>query len=186
MFGVDALIEKNGFVSLFGRVGKIPQDQNPPNGYWFKIDEQGRWELRTAKVAIASGQTFFATASWHALRLKFTGKRIQAFVDHRQVARVENGEYGAGWLASVAVGMEPSSTTWQSWATPSCSSRSKKSIEVGRFASGTMRLGPTTPRRDTAFSLPSNVAEEDFGTEGTSRGGGSAEGRAIRGQRNDS
>ncbi len=41
--GVDALIEKIGFVSLFGRVGKISQDQNPPRGYWFKIDDRGRW-----------------------------------------------------------------------------------------------------------------------------------------------
>jgi len=96
--GVDALIEKIGFVSLFGRVGKIAQDQNPPSGYWFKIDDQGRWELRTAKTVIASGQTAFAPASWHALRLKFAGKRIQAFVDRRPVANVENGEYAAGMV----------------------------------------------------------------------------------------
>jgi galactosylceramidase len=96
--GVDALVEQRGFVSLFGRVGKILQDQNPPHGYWFKIDDQGRWELRTAKAAIAAGRTPFVAASWHTLRLKFAGKRIEAFVDGRPVAGAESGEYAAGMV----------------------------------------------------------------------------------------
>lgn len=95
---VDALIEQAGFVSLFGRVGAVPQSQNPPDGYWFKINDQGQWELRTAKAVIVSGQTAFAAGQWHTLQLKFAGKHLQAFVDQRPVADVENGKYIAGMV----------------------------------------------------------------------------------------
>jgi len=100
----DALIEKTGFISLFGRVSSIPQSASPPNGYWLKIDHTGEWELGTAKAAIVSGNAPFAANAWHNLRLSFDGTSIKAFIDNKLVANLTDDTYpcgmvgiGSGW-----------------------------------------------------------------------------------------
>jgi galactosylceramidase len=95
---VDALIEKAGFVSLFGRVGNIPQNANPPGGYWFKVDQDGQWELGTATVALASGQAPFSANTWRRLKLRFAGALIMAFIDDQLLIGRTDETYGAGMV----------------------------------------------------------------------------------------
>jgi hypothetical protein len=49
---VDVLVEGAGFASLFGRVGKIEQNDNPPRGIWLKADTAGKWELSARKEKV--------------------------------------------------------------------------------------------------------------------------------------
>ncbi len=103
---VDALIERPGFVSLFGRVGTVPQTASLPNGYWLKMDERGCWELGTATAALASGRAPGSARAWRALKLRFAGKLIQAFIDNQRVAVVADVAYVAG-MVGVGSGWHP-------------------------------------------------------------------------------
>jgi galactosylceramidase len=116
---VEALIEKTGFVSLFGRVGKVPQSAAPPEGYWLKVDDHGYWELGTASLALASGQVPFSAGTWHKLGLRFAGTRITAFIDDRSATELTEGTHlcgmvgiGSGWhhaqFDNLSIRVEPS------------------------------------------------------------------------------
>jgi hypothetical protein len=116
---VDALIESatDGFASLFGRVGNLGQDRNPPSCYWLKVDQSGKWELSDKQVklddknkkipfqsVVASGNVSFAPMVWHNLKLRFLGSRITVFIDDKSVAEVEDKTrssgmvgFGSGW-----------------------------------------------------------------------------------------
>jgi hypothetical protein len=100
----DALIEKAGFVSLFGRVQSVPQNASPPEGYWLKVDHTGEWELGTAKAALAAGRVRFSADGWHRLKLAFSSTCIKAFIDRRLIASITDETYpcgmagiGSGW-----------------------------------------------------------------------------------------
>jgi galactosylceramidase len=122
---VNALVEKGGFASLFGRVGRIEQNGNPPWGFWLKADTSGTWELAVRRekapppgpkpkkegeqVLLASGTTAaaFAPDQWHALKLVFQGTHITAFIDGAKVADVTSdlapagmAGIGSGWHGS--------------------------------------------------------------------------------------
>ena len=94
----DALIEKSGFVSLFGRVGTIPQNAKPPKGYWLKVGHSGDWELLASTATISSGKVPFSADSWHTLRLRFAKTAIKAFVDNKQIADVEDRTFSSGMV----------------------------------------------------------------------------------------
>ena len=110
---IDALTEpsREGFVSLFGRVGQIEETSNPPSGYWLKVDQSGKWELsdkqqkldnKNKKTAIegtlASGSVSFAPNAWHNLKLQFLGNQITVFVDGQPVTKVEDKTYPSGMV----------------------------------------------------------------------------------------
>jgi hypothetical protein len=101
---VDAFLEQEGFVSLFGRVGRVPQDAKLPDGYGLKLDAQGYWELGTAEQALLSGRAAPPLQAWRRLQLKFAGPRITVTLDGRSVGEVTDGTYvcgmagfGSGW-----------------------------------------------------------------------------------------
>jgi len=103
----DVLIEKAGFVSLFGRVGKVPQNQNPPKGYWLKVRDDGMWQLLAESKVLKDGQAAFGADKWHALRLRFRDNTIQVFIDDTEVAKVQDDTFrfgqagfGCGWHAA--------------------------------------------------------------------------------------
>ncbi len=106
---VDARIEQRGSVSLFGRVGKVPQNQHlpeayylkvddVPEAYYLKVDDAGFWELGSAKWPLASGRCGTRANRWHNLRLGFAGSTITVAVDGRQVGAVTNAEHAAGMV----------------------------------------------------------------------------------------
>src|SRR5207244_4352054 len=100
--------EKAGFVSLFGRVGKIPQNMDPPNGYWLKVSDGGDWELllvrnlkgkvQDPKTIIGSGKVFFAADQWHRLGLKFTNAIIRVMIDDNPVAEIKDATFKSGMV----------------------------------------------------------------------------------------
>jgi galactosylceramidase len=110
---VEALIEKAGFVSLFGRIGLIEENAHPPGGYWLKVDSQGYWELGTMRYALASGRVKFAAGVWHALGLRFQGPRVTVEIDGTRVSEVSDSTYptglvglGCGWHGARFDGLE--------------------------------------------------------------------------------
>ena len=112
---VDALIEKAGFVSLFGRVGRIPQNANPPNGFWLKIDDTGTWEIqevtnpknnteKLSNIVLGSGKASFAPDAWHHIALTFAGINIGLVIDGKPIANLVDSSVspgmaglGSGW-----------------------------------------------------------------------------------------
>ncbi len=101
---VDVRLEREGFVSLFGRVGKIPQSAALPEAYWLKLADTGSWELGNAKVPLCSGRANFHPGEWHRLGLRFRGDRITVLFDHQAVGTVTNRAgatgmvgLGSGW-----------------------------------------------------------------------------------------
>lgn len=104
---IDVLVEGTGHVSLFGRVGKIPQSAAPPDGYRLDVRDTGAWALRTALTTITTGEAPFSAGTWHNLRLQFAGQRIRALIDRQLVAETTSGLYpqgmvgiGSGWHAA--------------------------------------------------------------------------------------
>ncbi len=96
--GADVLIEKAGYVALFGRVGTVPQQKKEALAYSLKVDDSGAWELRAVAQVLASGKAPFSADAWHALKLKFALTNIQAFIDKVQVADVTDAATGAGMI----------------------------------------------------------------------------------------
>jgi len=101
---VEAFLDQEGFVSLFGRVGRVPQDAKLPDGYWLKLDAQGYWELGTAEQALTSGRAASPLQAWRRLQLKFAGPHITVSIDGQGVGEVIDGTYvcglagfGSGW-----------------------------------------------------------------------------------------
>jgi len=105
---VDSLIEKAGFVSLFGRVGRIPQSLHPPNGYWLKVSENGEWQLdlvrnikgnsQDPKTIIGSGKASFSPNQWHRVALKFSAEVIRVLIDNKQVAEIQDATFRSGMV----------------------------------------------------------------------------------------
>lgn len=116
--GADMLIEKSGFVSLFGRIGLVHQNAEPPLGYWLKVADSGDWELLAAKIKLACGHVPFSADTWHNLKLSFSGSEITASIDGTPVAKIEditfargNAGIGCGWhgarFANIAIDSAP-------------------------------------------------------------------------------
>ena len=110
----DVLVEKSGFASLFGRVGRIEQNENPPWGFWLKVDTTGKWELATRQekdvvkggkvkkggeqIILASGEVPFAADVWHSLKLKFQDDKIDVVIDGKAVGGAESKLNPAGMV----------------------------------------------------------------------------------------
>ena len=111
---VDTWIETNGFVSLFGRVGKKTDDDKPPCGYWLKVADTGVWELAVAKgepamdfmenlknmavTVLMSGRVSFPADVWHNLKLRFEGSSISIIIDEKNVGTVEDKTFSEGMI----------------------------------------------------------------------------------------
>ena len=93
---VDAYIEDAGAVSIHGRVGSGVGGSNDANGYTFRVQDNGDWELKSFNIVIAKGSTPFSANNWHNLKLKFKGSNITAFVDQKQVTTVDDKRSSAG------------------------------------------------------------------------------------------
>ncbi len=103
---VDARLEQEGFVSLFGRVGRVPQDAKLPDGYWLKLDSQGYWELGTATQALVSGRAPSPLHAWRRLQLRFVGPQITVRIDGQTVSEGTDATYVCG-VAGVGSGWHP-------------------------------------------------------------------------------
>ncbi|HSA01337.1 MAG TPA: galactosylceramidase, partial [Candidatus Paceibacterota bacterium] len=95
---VDVFLETEGFISLFGRIGKIVQKPVLPEGYWLKLSSTGYWELGTPAVALMSGKSAFKTQEWHNLKLQFTGATLRVFLDGQLLGSIVDRTFAAGMI----------------------------------------------------------------------------------------
>jgi hypothetical protein len=108
----DVLIEHAGFAALYGRVGTLRQNADPPPGYCLKLNADGQWQLivdRTQHPApkktvvtpaiLASATIDIKPATWHRLRLSMRGSLIEAAIDGRPLAHATDHEYASGMIA---------------------------------------------------------------------------------------
>ncbi|MHC4572041.1 MAG: discoidin domain-containing protein [Planctomycetota bacterium] len=100
----DVYIENSGFVSIIGRIGsKKSWSAKEPNGYWLRVDHNGKWHLKADTKTLALGTAAVSANTWHTLKLKFFGINITAFIDDVQVASVHDVKYDSG-MAGVGSG----------------------------------------------------------------------------------
>jgi galactosylceramidase len=105
----DVRIEGAGYAAIFGRIkSSLVSGSDPPYGYWLKVANDGRWELKAFRETLASGTVAFGADPWHKLALTFSGSRIAASIDSVEVKAIEHdtdlmgfGEgmagLGSGW-----------------------------------------------------------------------------------------
>jgi hypothetical protein len=94
----DVLIEKTGSVGIFGRVSLLPQETKWVDGYCFKIDQQGKWELKTHKVQLATGTIPFAVDKWHRMEMVLSDEAIRVLLDGVQLGEVKDTTFRAGMV----------------------------------------------------------------------------------------
>ncbi len=103
----DAQLEQAGEVRLLGRIDDADyfKDEKArfPAAYVLEVDQEGRWNLLSTKlkasaVKLASGQARFPLKIWHHLELNFKGTNIQASLDGKIVANVQDTTHRAGMV----------------------------------------------------------------------------------------
>lgn len=83
---VDVLIQ-GGHVELGGRV----QSSYLKCGPRLMVDKTGKWVLLNEKKALAKGRVQgFDGDAWHELKLRFQDKMVEAFIDGKSVATIED------------------------------------------------------------------------------------------------
>lgn len=100
----DVYIEDSGSAKVLGRVGLIPQSEQPADGYSFTIDHEGNWQLKAGPIKLIEGKTNFIANTWHNIKLKLHGETITVFVDNTKVIAIADATYtkgqtglGTGW-----------------------------------------------------------------------------------------
>ncbi len=108
----EVLIERAGFVSLFGRV--TADDQY----YELKVADSGDWELLAAATKLKGGKVLFSANAWHRLKLACRAEMIAVAIDGTEVARISDTSFdhgncgiGSGWhgaqFANIAIRSQP-------------------------------------------------------------------------------
>ncbi len=102
--GVEAFLPAEGSISVFGRITRVPQSTDPPEGYWLQFGTAGSWQLRASTNLLAEGACDFATHRWHQIKIGFSGDIITAFLDGSPLTTVTNQTFrrgmvgvGSGW-----------------------------------------------------------------------------------------
>jgi len=91
----DFLLNTQGNVAVYGRIGSIQENDNPAAGYCLKVSDTGDWELQAAGKIIASGKIAFKKNVWHNLNLEFAGNSIKVLVDKMTIAQVKDETFSA-------------------------------------------------------------------------------------------
>ncbi len=109
----DALLLGPGDLTVMGRIdtADVFQDQKAPypSGYILRVQNDGSWELLNTKykvptVKLVAGRVPFVLKNWHQLKLSFKGAHIEAFIDGKKLASLEDSTHlkgmtgiGSGW-----------------------------------------------------------------------------------------
>jgi hypothetical protein len=67
-----------------------------PAGYNFRLYDDGRWELTTARKVLAVGNTSLPDLGWHQLMLKCAGDRITASLNAVTLVELQDSTYHRG------------------------------------------------------------------------------------------
>jgi hypothetical protein len=99
----DVHLEKTGSVGIFGRVTLLPQETKWLDGYCLKVDQVGKWELKTHKAQLATGKIDFNAEKWHRMEMSFSGDSIRVRLDGAELAEVRDTTFRAG-MAGLGTG----------------------------------------------------------------------------------
>ena len=108
----DMLLDQAGELTLLGRIDDADvfkeQKARWPSGYILLVDQDGRWELESARfkmptAKLASSKVPFAMKKWHHLVLRFNGSNIEASIDRVVVTRLNDTSHNHG-MAGVGSG----------------------------------------------------------------------------------
>ena len=77
-----------------------------PAGYCLRLLGDGRWDLTTARKALAHGTSVAPGTGWHRLTLRCYGDRIEAMLDGKTVATLADSTYQRG-LVGIASRFHP-------------------------------------------------------------------------------
>lgn len=95
---VDALIEGEGTVKIFGRT-KYFESNKGAHGYGLVVNEKGEWKLMRLLTPLDTGKISFDAGRWHNMKLQFRGDTISALVDGKEIASVRDATYAKGYAA---------------------------------------------------------------------------------------
>jgi len=98
----DADPNGSGYVSLFGRMSKIPMSKLPGKGFELRLEQSGEWSLLAGARKLTQGRVE-SKAGWRRLGLEFKGSRVRAKVDGAEVAECDASQSGSG-LAGIGCG----------------------------------------------------------------------------------
>ena len=109
----DFSVPANGIATLIGRIDSadVFADGNAryPSGYVLRVQADGHWALlatayKKAEKQLAAGETAVDATRWHKMELRFHGSGIQAAIDGKTVAEVQDQTHthgmigiGSGW-----------------------------------------------------------------------------------------
>jgi hypothetical protein len=108
MVGTDFRFLSRSAVVLMGRIDSadVFKDGSArwPSGYVFSVNPDGTWSLFSAEfkkpiATLASGSVALGGSSWHHLDLSFHGRRIEARLDGKILASVEDAAHEKGMFA---------------------------------------------------------------------------------------
>lgn len=109
---VDAMLDGSGDVTLLGRIDDADVFKGAkarwPSCYVLLVHSDGRWQLLSTKykvptITLASGKVPFSAMKWHHLELTFQGIRIEALIDGKRVASLNDAIHRAG-MAGIGSG----------------------------------------------------------------------------------
>jgi len=117
---IDVLMDKPGYVELYGRVQKQPMNWRfvSIQGYHLRLNSSGAWSLyyqnpdpkdtainmSPVNTVLASGRVPLGLNSWHKIKLSFFKSRITVFVDQKQVASLTDSHSSGG---QIGLGVSP-------------------------------------------------------------------------------
>ena len=99
----DVMVEAVGYAALYGRVGKCPQSADAPEGYCFRLYDNGAWKLLAVDKELASGRVELGKNPWHNMAMRFAGSKITLAVDGTEVTTGEDNTFAAG-MAGLGTG----------------------------------------------------------------------------------
>ena len=105
--GADVRIDGTGSAMVIGRIdsAKVFADQQArlPSGYALRLHSDGVWELVSTAYhrptrTLAQGKASTASGEWHHLELVFQGEKIEANLDGKALATVQDATHKKGMI----------------------------------------------------------------------------------------
>ena len=99
----DVMIEGTGYAAVYGRVGKCPQSAEAPEGYCFRLYQDGAWKLLAVDKELDSGRVELGKGPWHTMVMRFAGPRLSLAVDGNGITVGEDDSFSTG-MAGLGTG----------------------------------------------------------------------------------
>jgi Glycosyl hydrolase family 59/Domain of Unknown Function (DUF1080) len=103
----DFRVPANGSATLLGRIDSADvfadQKARYPSGYVLRVQADGHWTLlatayKKDEKQLAAGETAMSASQWHRMELTFRDSTIQAAIDGKTVAELQDKTHGHGMI----------------------------------------------------------------------------------------